>query len=219
MYTGTWTEVTARTAQSVLMAMLLASIEKLLNRSLPASPRAQALVAALAHRTLAVEMTGAGQVILSSSGGHLQLQRDSGVPADARLRAGPFSLLALARGGSAALAGSGATIEGDAEVAQQFSELLGLLRPDPEEELAQLLGDAPAHHLGRLARAAVDFGNRVGHTTVQNVAEYLAHERRDLVPRAEGRQLLDGIDALRDDVDRFEARLQHLAQQLSRIAP
>jgi ubiquinone biosynthesis accessory factor UbiJ len=202
----------ARTAQS----MLLASIEKILNRSLPRSPRAQALAAALAGRTLAVAMTGAGQVILSSTGGRLQLRRDSGAPTDARLSAGPFSLLALAGGGSATLAGTGATISGDAEVAQQFSELLGLLKPDPEEELAQLLGDAPAHHLGRVARAAVGFGNRVAHTTVQNVAEYLAHERRDLVPRAEGRQLLDGIDALRDDVDRFEARLSHLGQRLSR---
>lgn len=201
------------------MEMLLASIEKLLNRSLPRSPRAQALAAALADRTLAVEMTGAGRVILSSSGGRLQLKPDAGAPADARLSAGPFSLLALARGGSANLAATGARIEGDAEVAQQFGELLGLLRPDPEEELAQLLGDGPAHQLGRLARAAVDFGNRAAHTTVQNVAEYLAHERRDLVPRAEGRQLLDGIDTLRDDVDRFEARLQQLAQQLSRTAP
>jgi ubiquinone biosynthesis protein UbiJ len=196
--------------------MLLASIEKILNRSLPRSPRAQALAAALAGRTLAVAMTGAGQVILSSSGGRLQIRRDSGAPADARLSAGPFSLLALAGGRSSNLAGTGATINGDAEVARQFSELLGLLKPDPEEELAQLLGDAAAHHLGRVARAAVGFGNRVAHTTVQNVAEYLAHERRDLVPRAEGRQLLDGIDALRDDVDRFEARLNHLAQRLSR---
>jgi ubiquinone biosynthesis protein UbiJ len=51
---------------------------------------------------------------------------------------------------------------------------------------------------------------------VRNVAEYLAHESRDLVSKAEGRQLLDGIDALRDDVDRFEARLQLLAQRLER---
>jgi ubiquinone biosynthesis protein UbiJ len=198
------------------MAMLLASIEKLLNRSLPRSPRAQALTAALANRTLAVDMTGAGRVLLSSTGSRLQILRDAGAPADARLSAGPFSLLALARGRTTNLAGSGATIEGDAEIAQQFSELLQLLRPDPEEELAQFVGDAPAHHLGRLARASVAFGERVAQTAVQNVAEYLAHERRDLVPRAEGRQLLDGIDALRDDVDRFEARLTHLAQRLSR---
>lgn len=198
--------------------MLLANIEKLLNRSLPRSPRAQALTAALAHRTLAVGMPGAGEVLLTSTGSRLQLQRESGAPADARLKAGPFSLLALARGGSAALAGTGATISGDAEVVQQFGELLALLGPDPEEELARLLGDAPAHHLGRLARTAVGFGSRLAQTAVQNAAEYLAHERRDLVPRAEGRQLLDGIDALRDDVDRFEARLQHLAQRLARTA-
>jgi ubiquinone biosynthesis protein UbiJ len=30
---------------------------------------------------------------------------------------------------------------------------------------------------------------------------------------------LDWIDALRDDVDRFEARLQHLEQRLERTGP
>jgi ubiquinone biosynthesis accessory factor UbiJ len=195
--------------------MLLASIEKILNRSLPRSPRAQALAVALAGRSVAVEMTGAGPVVVSSTGAGIQIRRGSGAPADASISAGPFSLLALARGGSLT-PGTGGTISGDAEVAQQFSELLGLLKPDPEEELAQLVGDAPAHHLGRLARAAWEFGDRAARTTVRNVAEYLAHERRDLVPKAEGRQLLDGIDALRDDVDRFEARLSHLAQQLER---
>jgi ubiquinone biosynthesis protein UbiJ len=176
--------------------MLLASIEKILNRSLPRSPRAQALAAALAGRSLAVEITGAGPLVISSTG--------------------PFSLLALAGAGSQALSRSGATVTGDGEVAQQFSELLGLLRPEPEEELAQLLGDAPAHHLGRLARIALGFGERALRTTVNNVGEYLAHERGDLVPKAEGRQLLNGIDALRDDVDRFEARLQHLEQRFER---
>ncbi len=101
-------------------------------------------------------------------------------------------------------------------MAQKFNELLRLLRPDPEEELSLLVGDAPAHHLGRMARATLEFGERVARTTVSNVAEYLAHERRDLVPEAEGRQLLDGIDTLRDDVDRFEARLGRLAQRLER---
>ena len=199
--------------------MLLATIEKILNRSLPRSPRAQALAAALAGRSLAVEMTGAGQVVVSSTGERIRIQRAADTPADARVSAGPFSLLALARGQSQNLARTGGTISGDAEIAQKFSELLGLLKPDPEEELAQLVGDAPAHHLGRLARATLAFGDRVAQTAVRNVAEYLAHERRDLVPRAEGRQLLDGIDTLRDDVDRFAARLDHLAQQRKPTTP
>ena len=194
--------------------MLLASIEKLLNRSLPRSPRAQALAMALAGRSLAVEMTGAGTLVVSSTGERLRIERSTGAAADASVRAGPFSLLALAAGQSQTLPQGDATIRGDSDVAQQFSELLGLLRPDPEEELALLVGDAPAHHLGRLAHTAAGFARRAARTGVTNLAEYLAHERRDLVPKAEARQLLDGVDALRDDVDRLEARLEHLAQRL-----
>ncbi|HEY6455301.1 MAG TPA: SCP2 sterol-binding domain-containing protein [Steroidobacteraceae bacterium] len=196
--------------------MLLASIEKVLNRSLPRSPRAQALAASLAGRSLAVEITGAGPLVISCTGERLRIERGSGKPTDASISAGPFSLLALAGADSPALARTGATISGDSEVAQHFSELLRLLRPEPEEELAQLVGDAPAHHLGRLARVALGFGARALRTTVNNVAEYLAHERGDLIPKAEGRQLLNGIDALRDDVDRFEARLRQLEQRLER---
>ena len=199
--------------------MLLSSIERILNRSLPRSLRAQSLAAALAGRSLAVTVTGADPVILSSTGQRLRLERGSATAADASISAGPFSLVALASGQSHSVSATGGTISGDAAVAQQFSELLTLLKPDPEEELAQLIGDAPAHHLGRLARAAVDFTDHAARTAVRNVAEYLAHERRDLVPRAEGRQLLDGIDALRDDVDRFEARLKHLAQRLEYPMP
>src|ERR1700683_5123826 len=169
--------------------MLLASIERLLNRSLPRSPRAQALAAALAGRSLVVEVTGAGPVVLSSTGARIRIERGAGAPADASVSAGPFSLLALARGRSQNLSATGTKISGNAEIAQQFSELLGLLRPDPEEELAQLVGDAPAHHLGRLARGAAGFAQRAARTGVTNLAEYLAHERRDLVPKAEGRQL------------------------------
>ena len=101
-------------------------------------------------------------------------------------------------------------IRGDATLAQKYRELALLLRPDVEEELSLAVGDVAAHQIGRAARAAFSFGRRAAATTVQNVAEYFAHEQRDLVPRAEGDQLLKGVDALREDVDRLEARLDQL---------
>ena len=90
-------------------------------------------------------------------------------------------------------------LSGDTEISQQFRELLKLLRPDPEEELSLLVGDVPAHQLGRLAAGALAFGRRLATTAVTNAAEYFAHERADLVPRAEGEQFLRGVDALRDE--------------------
>ena len=94
-----------------------------------------------------------------------------------------------------------------------FRELVQLLRPDPEEELALLIGDIPAHQLGRLARLGASFSVRAAETTLRNLAEYWAHERGDLVSRNEGEQFLRGVDALREDTDRLQARLALLAQR------
>ena len=46
-----------------------------------------------------------------------------------------------------------------------------------------------------------------------NLAEYLGHERGHLVPRAEGEQFLRGVDAVREDLDRLQARLDLLARR------
>jgi ubiquinone biosynthesis protein UbiJ len=103
-------------------------------------------------------------------------------------------------------------IDGDAELAQKFRELALLLRPDLEEELSLVLGDVPAHQLGRFARAAFAWTRKAAATTVRNVAEYLGHERQDLVPRSEAEQFLQGVDTLREDVDRLAARIDLLTR-------
>jgi len=40
------------------------------------------------------------------------------------------------------------------------------------------------------------------------VAEYLAHESRDLVSRPEAEHFLRGVEQLREQLDRIDARLQ-----------
>ena len=110
-------------------------------------------------------------------------------------------------------------VEGDAELAERFRKLAQLLAPDLEEELAIAIGDVPAHGIARLAGAAVGWCRRAADTAARNVAEYLAHERRDLVSRPEGRQLLEGIDTLRDDIDRLEARMDLLTQRMASARP
>ena len=48
---------------------------------------------------------------------------------------------------------------------------------------------------------------------VQNVAEYLQEEGRDVPSRTEAEEFLQGVDKLRDDVDRLEARLKLLEKR------
>ena len=130
---------------------------------------------------------------------------------DATLSGTPLSLLRLAGPApEAALRGGAVHIEGDAEVAQTFSELLQAAQPDLEEELSRVVGDVAAHQIGNAARTALGFARRAHDTLLQNVSEYLQEEGRDVPNRTEAEEFLHGVDRLRDDVDRLEARLKLL---------
>lgn len=193
--------------------MLAATLGNVLNRGLPRSVRARQLVAELAGRSVAIAIRDCTQLRVASDGQTLAVSHDAGA-ADATLSGGPLSLLALGGAASQALLQRGAVaIAGDAEVAGKFRELLSLLRPDPEEELSLLIGDVAAHRLGRLALLAGGFGRRAARVTLENLAEYLGHERRDLVPRNEGEQFLRGVEALREGADRLQARLELLERR------
>lgn len=197
--------------------MLTQSIENLLNRNLPRSPRAGELVRELAGKSVRVEARGLGWVLLIESlGTSLRLAKNADDPVPGAEIVG--SLMGLAQ-----LAGSHpeevirrgeVLIRGDAELAQKFRELAMLLKPDVEEELARIIGDTPAHQAFRLVRMATGFGRRAASTGVRNVAEYFAHERRDLVPRAEAEDFYREVERLREDVDRLEARAAHLTAEV-----
>jgi ubiquinone biosynthesis accessory factor UbiJ len=197
--------------------MLTSTIENVLNRGLPRSPRARQLCRELQGHRVGIDVSGFTRLLVESTGETLRVTRDADTVAEAELVGGPLSLMGLV--GSApedVLQRGDVQIRGDAQLAQKFRELALLLRPDVEEELSQVIGDVPAHQIGRFTRAALGWGQRAAQTTVRNVAEYLAHERQHLVPRAEGEQLLKGVDRLREDVDRIEARINVLVQKITR---
>jgi ubiquinone biosynthesis accessory factor UbiJ len=193
--------------------MLTATIENVLNHGLPHSPRAQQLCAELIGRSVAIEVREVTRFLVESTGTTLRITRGGGA-ADAQIVGGPFGLLGLAGDAPDAVLQRGdVEIRGDVELAQKFRELALLLRPDLEDALSQVIGDVPAHQIGRFGRMVLGWTRRAAETTVENLAEYLAHERHDLVPRNEGEQFLRGVDAVREDVDRLDARITLLAHR------
>jgi ubiquinone biosynthesis accessory factor UbiJ len=189
--------------------MLTQAIENLLNRSLPRSPRAQELCASLNGKRVRIESRGLGWVLVAEClASSIRLTKgEPDTPPDAEITGSLMSLAALAGGHPEEVIRRGdVTIRGDAELAQKFRELAMLLKPDVEEELSRLIGDTPAHQALRLVKSVTGFGRRAASTGVRNMAEYLAHERRDLVPRAEAEDFYRSVEKLREDLDRLEAR-------------
>jgi len=195
--------------------VLTQAIENLLNRNLPRSPRAQELCEMLKGKTVRIEAEGLGwRLDCESLGTSLKLAKaeQSRTP-DAEIAGSLMNLAALAGAHPEEVIQRGdVRIRGDAELAQKFRELAMLLKPDVEEELSKLIGDTPAHQALRLAKAVTGFGRRAVNTGVRNVAEYLAHERGDLVPRAEAEDFYRGVERLREDLDRLDARTRMMEQ-------
>lgn len=198
--------------------MRLTVLESVLNRNIAASAAAQALCRRLTGQQLAIRFSGTPiGIFFRSDGERMTLETSSGQAASATLTGTPLSLLQLAGATPEAALRSGAVhIEGDAEVAQTFSELLKQTRPDLEEELSRVVGDVAAHQIGNVARSALAFGRRTADTFAQNVAEYLQEEGRDLPTRVEADEFVAGVDKLREDTDRLEARLNLLARRAAR---
>jgi ubiquinone biosynthesis accessory factor UbiJ len=193
--------------------MHLLPLESLLNRNIAQSPLARQLCRGLQGKVLALQLAGlpAGvpaTVYFHSTGDGLGIATHPSSPPDASLTGTPLSMLRLAgTRDMSTLRASGIRIEGSADIAQAFSELLSTARPDFEEELSRVIGDVAAHQVGNAARALLDFGRRAAGTLAQNTAEYLQEEGRDVPARTEAEELHADIDRLRDDVERLEARL------------
>jgi ubiquinone biosynthesis protein UbiJ len=199
--------------------MLEERINRALNRALSESSRAQLLCAALANRSLAVSLAGSPwNAMLTSEGTALRVRisRASQAAGDtaacsASISGSALALLGLMGPNQRAMIQRGEVqIAGDGEVAQKFAELAALLKPDVEHELAGVIGRVPAHLLWRGLRGLYDRSRALADSNLRNAAEYLAHERRALVPQAEADHFYRQVDQLREQVDRVEAAIGHL---------
>jgi ubiquinone biosynthesis protein UbiJ len=101
-------------------------------------------------------------------------------------------------------------LTGDPVLADDFQRLLTYAKPDIEEELSGIVGDAAAHRIGEIARGVSNWGREARATMGDNIREYLQEESRDLPSRYEVERFAKGVSELRDDVDRLEARIKRL---------
>ncbi|MFN6960822.1 MAG: SCP2 domain-containing protein [Rhodocyclaceae bacterium] len=108
---------------------------------------------------------------------------------------------------------SQAHVEGNAEFATALSFVLGNLHWDVEEDLSRLVGDIAAHRLALSARSFSAWQHRTARNLVENLAEFLVHEKRLLVARDELLALQEAIARLGTDLERVAARLASLSRR------
>ena len=197
---------------------MLAPLEIGLNRYLADDPVALSSLADLKDRVIALRLREFDlQFFMRLHGGGVQVMAECEGEPDARIEtSGPALARAFLQPDSQqelTLSG-GIDVDGNVELVQDFLAILRNTDFDPEEWLAQRIGDVAAYRAGQFLRGVLDFGRSGLENLMQGSNRYLREETGDLVEREETRQWMNDVDDLRSAVDRVEARIQRLNSQL-----
>jgi ubiquinone biosynthesis protein UbiJ len=192
----------------------LTLIEREINRQIGESTAARELLARLRDTSFAVHVEGLSLTVVLHSDGERVRVDDDATAATATLRATPLDLLRLVNAeGVSGVQRTHAELKGDLQVAERYSQLLKLARPDLEDEAAKWLGDVPAHALGEVVRGMGSWLARAGAALRMNTAEYLQEESRAMPAPLEAHAFYADVERLRDDVERAAARLARLERR------
>jgi ubiquinone biosynthesis protein UbiJ len=191
--------------------LALEGMENLLNELIGLDPEAGRRLAAWHGRVIAIDLRGTGLTLyfIPDQQGRLQLFSRYEAQPDCVIEGSPLDLMRASdkQQGSAQLFAGHVRIQGDTELAHRFSEVLGNLNIDWEEQLSRYVGDVTAHELGRLAREAKAEGRRTLDLAQRNLSEYLTEEARLLPHPYEVEDWVQEVETTRDDVERLAARI------------
>ncbi|HEY3860095.1 MAG TPA: SCP2 sterol-binding domain-containing protein [Gammaproteobacteria bacterium] len=198
-------------------SLIAAAVQAALDVSLKGSSTARGDLKKLHGKVIRLELIGLPLVLhFLPEDGRLTVAADYHGSPDITVRAPAASLMASALKRDSEAVPRGMQVSGDAETAQVFSRLLKNADLDWEELLAQRVGDVAARHIGNAVRGLMGWSRDASSRLGKDVADYLHYESRDLPPRHEVQGFLSDVDRLRDDAERFTARLRRAE---SRIKP
>ena len=197
--------------------LALQGIEAAINALIDLDDNASARLSRYHGQVIAIALRGTGITFyfVPDQNGQLNLLGSIEGEADATIEGSPLDLMRASdkSQGPAQLFAGHVTLSGDTELAHRFSEILGELHIDWEEQLSKLVGDVAAHEAGRAARDALHEGERIKGIWQQNLSEYLTEEARLLPHRFQVDAWLNDIEILRDDVERLAARVALLERK------
>lgn len=197
--------------------LALQGIETSLNALIDLDQQAPAKLARLHGQVIAIALRGTGITFyfVADNSGRLQVYGSHEGEPDATIEGSPIDLMRASdqHQGSAELFAGNVSMSGDTGLAQRFSEVLGSLNIDWEEQLSKYVGDISAHEIGRAVRDAQAQGKRLGDIGTQNLSEYLTEEARLLPHRFQFEAWQQDVETTRDDVERLAARIGLLEKQ------
>ena len=185
-----------------------------INHVLGSEPWASAELAKHVGKTIVLQMPlgELGFEIIST--GYLGVLKEADSPSlTLEVSSKALSDLAVSSGSLREQAFKAVKLTGDADLAQLIGRLAGQLRWEYEEDLARLVGDAPANFAVRQGKKFISASRSAASDLLDNVVEYVSEERKVLLNKRDFVAHKSELNDLRESVDRIEKRIQLLEQK------
>src|SRR5690349_2268462 len=182
-----------------------------LNHLLREANWARSRLAEFADKVVRCEVGPVRANLCVSPDGTLQPATADVVP-DATIRLRPFVAvrLALLKDESAR---ADIDVDGDTALAGALTRVLHGLRWDVEEDLSRVIGDIAAHRLVAAGRNTFRWHSELAHNLTRSIGEYVSEERHMVAGRDAITAFIQAVDALREDTDRLDKRIERLMRK------
>jgi ubiquinone biosynthesis accessory factor UbiJ len=185
-------------------------IERLINKALSLDEETLHSLGKLESKVIAFEFVNTSlTVFLSPSKNGLAMHTAYEQKPDVLIKGTPSNFIKMIASSKKNNASFPADMQiiGDVSLAQQFQGIMQNIEIDLEEPLSKWVGDTMAYQVGKFVRGSRRFVENTGRTLAIDISEYLRFEINMLPDDLLVEEFSKEVDLLRDDVDRFEQRV------------
>lgn len=205
---------------SKLPSTITTILESSINRYTALDPMVSGTIAALNGKAIALQLQEFSfPVYFSIEAGRIKVLSEFEDTADVQLKTSLPSLvrMTLSSDSDESVLGGEIDMSGDMEVGRQFRDIFRNLDIDWEEIISKYTGDIVAHKLGNGVRELKSWIGNTGQTLQKDFGEYLQEESRQLPTNLEVNTFIENVNTVRLSVERAEARLKLVRQNLEQV--
>ena len=201
----------------LIFGSALTGMETVLNNALALDPASKKKLIKLSGKTIAVAVSSPSlSLFITITERGFLLSPIQTAEADSEITGSATSLLPLliSRDKTKIIRTNSVQLKGDISVIQDFQNLLTDLNIDWEYQLSKFIGDVPTQGLSNGLKFIADFISKSSASLKNDLDEYI-HEEINLLPgTTEMERFYQRIDTLRLSLDRNQARVNKIANDL-----
>lgn len=196
----------------------LNTLELLINQALRLDPATSGQLHNLAGKSIRIECSEPSfQVVILLGNDNIELQPFTGQKVTSHLTGNlaAFSDLLTATDKVATLINGNLRLQGDSQLLMELQKILQNLDLDWEFQLARLIGDLPAHWLGKLGRDSFHWLKSTQPVFMRHLQEFILEEAQLSPTKQEMEQFIHGVQDTLQQTERLEAKIARLKQAVT----